>query len=54
MKVLVEKDGPVTRFASGAGRHGSFERIDEGIPGWIEKGYPTAGTEPAAKIERHE
>ncbi len=28
--------------------------LDEGIPGWIEKGYPTAGTEPAARIERHE
>jgi hypothetical protein len=28
--------------------------LDERIPGWIEKGYPTVGTDPAAKIERHE
>ncbi len=28
--------------------------LDEGFPGWIEKGYPTVGTEPTLKIERHE
>jgi 3-mercaptopyruvate sulfurtransferase SseA len=28
--------------------------LNEGIPGWIAKGYPTAGTEPDLKIEPHE
>jgi hypothetical protein len=28
--------------------------LDEGLPGWIEKGYPTVGTEPSATVERHE
>jgi 3-mercaptopyruvate sulfurtransferase SseA len=28
--------------------------LDGGIPGWIEKGYPTQGTEPTLRIERHE
>lgn len=23
--------------------------LDEGLPGWVEKGYPVAGTEPGGK-----